>query len=89
MANTSSAKKALRTSTKNRAVNNSRKSRIRTFIRKVSDSIKDGNKEVALKDFKNLESEIMKGVSQNIFHINTASRKISRIYSKIKELGAK
>ncbi len=89
MANTSSAKKALRSSTKNRAVNNSRKSRIRTFIRKVSDSITAGNKEEAMKDFKTLESEIMKGVSKNIFHINTASRKISRIYAQIKALGGK
>lgn len=87
MANTSAAKKAIRTSSKNRLVNNSRKSRVRTFIRKVSDSIKSGNKETAMKDFKALESEIMKGVSQKIFHINAASRKISRIYAQIKKLG--
>ncbi len=87
MANTKAAKKALRTSARNKTVNNSRKSRIRTFIRKVNDSIKTGDKDAALKDFKNLESEIMKGVSKKIFHINTASRKISRIYSQIKKLG--
>ena len=89
MANTSAAKKALRTSSKNRLVNNSRKSRIRSFIRKVNDSIKAGDKEVAMKDFKAFESEIMKGVTKNIFHINTASRKISRIYAQIKALGSK
>lgn len=87
MANTSAAKKALRASARNRLVNNSRKSRIRTFIRKVNDSIESGNKDNALKDLKNLESEIMKGVSKDIMHINTASRKISRIYTQIKNLG--
>lgn len=87
MANTSAAKKALRTSSRKRLTNNSRKSRIRSFIRKVNDSIKAGNKENALSDLKALQSEIMKGVSKKIIHLNTASRKISRLYTQIKNIG--
>lgn len=87
MANTSAAKKALRTSSRKRLINNSRKSRIRSFIRKVNDSIKAGNKENALSDLKDLQSEIMKGVSKKIIHLNTASRKISRLYAQIKNIG--
>ena len=87
MANTSAAKKALRTSSSKRLINNSRKSRIRSFIRKVNDSIKAGNKENALSDLKALQSEIMKGVSKKIIHLNTASRKISRLYAQIKNIG--
>ncbi len=87
MANTSAAKKALRTSSRKRLINNSRKSRIRSFIRKVNDSIKAGNKENALNDLKALQSEIMKGVSKKIIHLNTASRKISRLYTQIKNIG--
>lgn len=87
MANTSAAKKALRTSSRKRLINNSRKSRIRSFVRKVNDSIKAGNKENALNDLKTLQSEIMKGVSKKIIHLNTASRKISRLYAQIKNIG--
>lgn len=89
MANTTSAKKALRASERKREVNISRKSRIRTFIRKVADSIKASDKEKALADLKNLESEIMSGVSKNIMHINTASRKLSRLHAQIKKIGSK
>ena len=87
MANTSAAKKALRTSSRKRLVNNSRKSRIRSFIRKVNDSIKSGNKDDALNNLKELQSEIMKGVTKKVIHLNTASRKISRLYAQIKNIG--
>lgn len=89
MANTSAAKKALRTSSRKREINNSRKSRIRTFIRKVADFIKAGDQEKANAEFKTLQSEMMRGVSKGVFSSNTVARKLSRINAKIKNLGAK
>jgi small subunit ribosomal protein S20 len=89
MANTKSAKKAQRASLSKKAVNNSRKNRIRSFIKKVVDDVKLGNKEQAVVSFRNLESEIMKGVTKKIFKLNTAARKLSRIYGSIKKLSAK
>lgn len=89
MANTSAAKKALRTSSRRNQINNSRKSRIRSFIRKVFDLIKSGDQEQANAEFKNLQSELMRGVSKGVFSLNNASRKLSRINSKIKNISNK
>ena len=69
MANTSSAKKALRSSKAKEIVNKDRKSRIRTFVRKVEDSIKSGNEVDARTAFKALEPEIMKGVTKKVFKL--------------------
>lgn len=89
MANTKAAKKALRTSAKNKEVNVARKSRIRTFIRKVSDAIKAGDKDAAAVALKNLEPEIMRGVTKNVLKLNTAARKLSRLHAQVKKIGAK
>lgn len=86
MANTKSAKKAQRSSLRKKTINNSRRNRIRTFFKKVVDEIKLGNKDQAILSFRNLESEIMKGVTKKIFKLNTASRKLSRLYSAIKKI---
>jgi small subunit ribosomal protein S20 len=86
MANTSSAKKALRSSKVKEAVNKARKSRIRTFIRKVEDSIKSGNEVTARTAFKALEPEIMKGVTKKVFKLNTAARKLRRLAESIRKL---
>lgn len=89
MANTSAAKKALRVSAAKRLVNNARKNRIRTFVRKVSDQIKEGNKKKAYEAFKALESEIMRGVTKRVIKLNTAARKLSRLSAQIRKIGAK
>ena len=86
MANTSSAKKALRSSKAKETVNKARKSRIRTFIRKVEDSIKSGNEVNARTAFKVLEPEIMKGVTKKVFKLNTAARKLRRLAESIRKL---
>ena len=89
MANTKSAKKALRSSAAKREVNNSRKNRIRTFIRKVEDAIKGGDAVKAREAFRNLEPELMRGVTKKVFKLNTAARKLSRISASIRKIGAK
>jgi len=86
MANTSAAKKALRSSKAKEVVNKARKSRIRTFIRKVEDSIKSGNEANARTAFKVLEPEIMKGVTKKVFKLNTAARKLRRLAESIRKL---
>lgn len=89
MANSKSAQKALRASEKKRDVNNSRKSRIRTFIRKVDDAIKAKNEPDARTAFKNLEPELMRGVSKKVFKLNTAARKLTRLSAAIRKINAK
>jgi small subunit ribosomal protein S20 len=89
MANTSSAKKALRSSARKRDINNARKSRIRTFIRKVVDAIKSGDKTKAFSELKALQPEIMRGVSKKVINLNTAARKLSRLNAQIKKIESK
>ncbi len=86
MANTSAAKKALRSSKAKETINKARKSRIRTFVRKVEDSIKEGNEANARTAFKALEPEIMKGVTKKVLKLNTAARKLRRLAESIRKL---
>lgn len=86
MANTDSAKKALRASAAKNLINSARKNRIRSFIRKVDDAIKAGDEKKAREAFKALEPEIMRGVTKKVFKLNTAARKLTRISSAIKKI---
>ena len=86
MANTKSAKKALRSSERKNTVNTARKSRIRSFIRKVDDFIKSGDAVKAGEAFKDLEPEIMRGVSKKVVKLNSAARKLSRLSASIKKI---
>ena len=86
MANTKSAKAKVREIQNKTEFNKSIKNRYRTFIKKVELNIVNGNKSEAQASLKIAESEIMSAVSKKIIHINTASRKISRLSSKIKSI---
>ncbi len=86
MANTKSAKAKIREISKKTDVNKSIRNRYRTYIKKVELNINNAEKELANKSLRSAESEIMSAVSKKILHKNTASRKISRLASKIKTL---
>ena len=86
MANTKSAKAKVREIQKKTDFNKSIKNRYRTFIKKVELNIVKGDKSEAQNALKFAESEIMSAVSKKILHLNTASRKISRLSSKINSI---
>ena len=86
MANTPSAKKRVRNSYTRTDINKSRRSRIRTFIKKVEEDILEGNAKKALESFKLAQPEIHRGVTKGVYHKNTAARKLSRLSSKIKKI---
>ncbi len=88
MANTKSAKKMVRKIARRTEVNKSRKSRIRTFIRKVEEAVASGDKAAAVKALKAAEPEIMRGVTKGVLHKNTAARKVSRLAARVKGVGA-
>ncbi len=87
MANTSSAKKNVRKMERKTAVNMARRSRVRTFLRRVEDAIAAGDKAAASEALKAAEPEMMRAVSRGVFHKNTAARKISRLSARCKALG--
>jgi len=87
MAHTISAKKRIRQTERRTERNKARRSRIRTFIRKVEEALQAGNKGNAVSAFKEMMPEIHRGVSKGLLHKNTAARKLSRLSARIKALG--
>ncbi|MEM9725016.1 MAG: 30S ribosomal protein S20 [Pseudomonadota bacterium] len=83
MANSPQAKKRIRQSEKRTAVNTARRSRIRTFIRKVEEAIASGDSEQAKTALREAQPEIVRGVSKGVLHRNTASRKVSRLAKRV------
>ncbi len=88
MANHKSAEKRIRQTERRTEVNRARMSRIRTFIKKVESALDAGDKSAATEAFKLAQPEIQRGVVKGVIHRNTASRKISRLAGRIKEMGA-
>jgi small subunit ribosomal protein S20 len=86
MANSPQAKKRARQIERRTAVNKARKSRIRTFLRAVEEAIASGDKAAATAALRAAQPELMRGVTKGIFHKNTASRKVSRLASRVKGL---
>jgi small subunit ribosomal protein S20 len=87
MANTPQAKKRARQNEARFQVNKARRSRIRTFLRKVEEAIASGDKESSVAALRAAQPELMRGVTKGVFHKNTASRKMSRLASRVKALG--
>ena len=86
MANTAQSKKRARQNERNKAVNKTRRSRVRTFLRKVEEEILGGNKESAQEALRMAQPELMRGVTKGIFHKNTVARKMSRLSARVKAI---
>jgi small subunit ribosomal protein S20 len=86
MANTVSAKKAVRKTERRTAVNKNRRTRVRSYVRKVEEAIASGDKAAADEALKIAQPELMRAVSKGVMHKNTVSRKISRLSSRVKAI---
>ena len=86
MANHKSAKTRIRRNNKRSIINGARRSRVRTFVKKVLAAVLENNKEEAAKAFKVAEAELMRAVNKGVLKKNTASRTVSRLSKKVKEL---
>lgn len=88
MANHASAKTRIRRNDRRAVINGARRSRIRTFIKKVELALTAGNAKEAEDALKVAQPEIQRGIAKGIWHKNTAGRKISRLSARIKALKA-
>ena len=86
LANTSSAKKATRKIARRTATNKNRRSRVRTFVRKVEEALAAGDKNAAQAAFLAAQPELMRAATKGVMHKNTASRKVSRLAQRLKTL---
>ena len=86
MANTLQAKKRVRRNANRELINKARRSRIRTFVKKVELAVEAGNADAAKVALKEAQPELMRGVTKGVIHKKTASRKISRLAKRVKAL---
>ena len=86
MANHKSAKTRINRNNKRSIINVARRSRVRTFVKKVNAAILENNKEAAKAALIVAESELMRAAQKGVLPKNTASRTVSRLSAKIKAL---
>ncbi len=87
MANTQAAKRAVREIARRTEINKSRRSRVRTFIRRVNDAVAAGDAEAAREELRKAQPEIMRGAQKGVMHKNVASRTISRLSARVRKMG--
>jgi small subunit ribosomal protein S20 len=87
MANTKSAKKATRQIARRTLVNRSRRTRVRTAVRKVEEAIAAGDRTAAVSAMAEAEPAIIRAAQKGIVHRNAAQRKVSRLAHRIAKLG--
>lgn len=86
MANTKSAKKASRQIARRTVINKSRRSHLRTAVRKVEEAIASGDRSAALAAMAKAEPAIIRAAQKNVVHRNAARRKVSRLAHRIAKL---
>lgn len=70
------------------ARNQAIRSRVRTFVRRVRESIGTGNAQEAADHLHAAARALDKAVTKGVLHRNTASRKISRLTLAVRKLTA-
>ena len=88
MANIRSAQKRARQAIVRTQRNASRMSRVRTALRKVEEALLSGDYEKSRTALQVAEPEVMRGAKKGLYHVKRASRKISRLSTRVKSLKA-
>lgn len=88
MANTASAEKRIRQTAKRTLRNQARKSRMRTFVKKVEVACASGDKAAAAEALRQAQPEMQRAAGKGVIHLNTVSRKLSRLSARIKAMAA-
>jgi len=86
MANTASARKRIRQTARRTVRNQARKSRMRTFVKKVEVAIASGDKAQAAAALQAAQPELQRAAGKGVIHANTIARKISRLSKRVKAL---
>lgn len=88
MANTASAKKAVRKIERRTAVNRAQRSRMRSFVKKVEEALKDKDAAAARAALADAEPILVRAAQRGLLHKKTASRKVSRLTQRVKQLAS-
>lgn len=79
MANIKSAKKRVLVAQTRTERNKAIRSKVKTYVKKVSAAVEAGDKAAAEAALKTAASEIDKAQTKGVYHANTASRKVARL----------
>ncbi|MDX9917434.1 MAG: 30S ribosomal protein S20 [Gudongella sp.] len=79
MANIKSAKKRILVSKKRTDMNKSRKSEIKTYIKKFETAVSKGEIDEARELLKLIDKKLKRAATKNVIHLNAAARKVSRL----------
>ena len=88
MANSTQSKKRARQSEARADINKARRSRIRTFLRKVEEALAAGNQDAAAAALKLAQPELARGITKGVMHKNTVARKMSRLTLRVRGMSA-
>ncbi len=86
MANTASARKRIRQTLRRTQRNQARKSRMRTFVKKVEAAITGGDKTTAATALRAAQPEMQRAAGKGVIHANTVARRLSRLSARIKAM---
>jgi small subunit ribosomal protein S20 len=86
LANIKSAKKRILVINKKTEVNKSRKSEIKTYIKKFEAAISAGNYEQAKEYLRICEKKLYQAAAKNTIHKNAAARKVSRLTLRLNKI---
>jgi small subunit ribosomal protein S20 len=88
MANTASARKRIRQTEKRTLRNQARKSRMRSFVKKVEVAIAGGDKAAAAEALRAAQPEMQRASGKGVIHRNTVARRLSRLSKRVKALAS-
>jgi small subunit ribosomal protein S20 len=83
------AKKRLRQNAKRRSINRSRKSQVKTQIKRFEAALANGDVEAASEQYRLVSEKLDKTASTSTMHKKTAARKKSRLAKKLNSLKTK
>ena len=89
MAHSLQSKKRVRQNAKRRAINRTRKSRIKTQVKHFEAALSGGDVEAASEQYQLVARKLDKTAATSAMHKKTAARKKSRLAGKLNELKAK
>jgi small subunit ribosomal protein S20 len=88
MANTDSARKRIRQNERRTERNQARKSRMRTFVKKVETALASGDKTAAAAALQAAQPEMQRAATKGVVHKNLVARRISRLSARVKALAS-
>ena len=88
MAHSKQASKRLRQAERRTVINRSRRSRVRTYVRRIEDALAAGDKTAAAGALKLAEPVLARSNQHGILKANTAARRISRLTRLVNAMDA-